>query len=144
MEDIIKQLPAEATQVLRTYPQELHNRLPQEHADVLVNFFEEISKTEASICFIYICPPFNTFQVCQIVKDVLRKMEGTSPFHAQYGPEVLCVLLLACPVQLFGSLPINVRDDLASVCPFLANLRRVAFGVHEMISPIFGAKQATT
>jgi len=98
VDQIIKQLPPEAAQVLRTYPEDLHGRLPREHADMQKKFFEEISKTE----------------MCTIVREVLSRVENT-PFHTQYGPEILCVLLLACPSQLFGTLNPELRDVLARV-----------------------------
>eukprot|EP00026_Physarum_polycephalum_P003427 Phypoly_transcript_03438.p1 GENE.Phypoly_transcript_03438~~Phypoly_transcript_03438.p1 ORF type:complete len:567 (+),score=91.55 Phypoly_transcript_03438:620-2320(+) len=98
VEKIVRQLPPEASQVLKTYPEDLYGRLPREHADMTAQFFSEISKSE----------------MCTIVREVLAKMDNT-PFHAQYGPEILGVLLLACPTQLFGSLSVAVRDDLARV-----------------------------
>lgn len=98
VEQIVKQLPPEASQVLRTYPEDLHGRLPREHADMQKKFFEEISTTE----------------MCTIVREVLTHMENT-PFHTQYGPEILCVLLLAVPSQLFGTLDLEIRDVLARV-----------------------------
>lgn len=45
IEEIVRQLPQEAMQVLRAYPEELNGRLPREHTNVLNNFFEEISHT---------------------------------------------------------------------------------------------------
>lgn len=98
VEKVVAQLPQEASQVLKTYPEDLYGRLPREHADMLKNFFVEISNS----------------QMCDIVRDSLAKMENT-PFHTQYGAETLCILLLACPSQLFGPLSNDVKDDLAKV-----------------------------
>jgi hypothetical protein len=46
VEKIVHQLPPEASQVLKTYPEDLYGRLPREHADMTSQFFAEISKSE--------------------------------------------------------------------------------------------------
>jgi glutathione gamma-glutamylcysteinyltransferase len=99
VEEIVQQLPPEASQVLRVYPEELQDRLSREHADAVNKFFGEISQT----------------QMYKIARSVLGRM-GDTPFHGQpYGGEILTVLLLACPSQLFGTLAPQVREHLAQV-----------------------------
>eukprot|EP01113_Clastostelium_recurvatum_P034902 TRINITY_DN4796_c0_g1_i3.p1 TRINITY_DN4796_c0_g1~~TRINITY_DN4796_c0_g1_i3.p1 ORF type:complete len:565 (+),score=89.98 TRINITY_DN4796_c0_g1_i3:25-1695(+) len=108
VQEIVRNLPPEATQVLQAYPDDLQGRLHADHMDALNKFFDEIAQTK----------------MYRLVQDVLARNKPSlvadkflvMPFANQlYGAQVATILLLACPAQLYSTLPTALRDEMSVV-----------------------------